>query len=679
MKYRTEIDGLRALAVIPVILFHAGLTPFSGGFVGVDVFFVISGYLITTILIEDINNQRYSIFRFYERRARRILPVLFFVLISTLPIAWLTMDVAALAKYGTASLATLLFASNFYFWRSEGYFEESAELNPLLHTWSLAVEEQFYLFFPLFLVFIWRFGKQKAFWFIVGLSLCSLVLAEWGWRVKPQANFYLAPTRAWELFVGSLVAFMMYKRAPVSCNLRAILGLLFIVMAIFLYDKSTPFPSVYTLLPVVGTALILGYSRTTFVGKVLSLRPIVFVGLISYSAYLWHQPIFSFFRYLSKSLELSANQILAGLALCFALSYLSWRFIETPFRGSKYLSRGPFILISLFIALFLGIMGGITSTLNSDGRLTAEQMIKDGVSVWSNMDERLFVLNYLTLSTETEPLETVVIGSSRAMGLDSVSLGESVTNVSVSSAQIQDYYAITIASMAYNTPNKFILGAEPWLITEGKVDNSRWRSFFSLYEKAEKVISLKAWVDVSDTRQIINQYTSNGLGFLEKLYKDINLQLAMVTNNTTNEFVSKRMRDGRLIYDRDYASGSEGVVRASISRFTSGWLPKLYISQPALDNMAQLFQWLQSNRIDVQILLAPYHPDFYEKHSDISRRLDAIEEKYRQLALTHNITLVGSYNPQKVGCVKAEFFDAEHFSYGCLLKVIENTTSPKNH
>ena len=167
MKYRAEIDGLRALAVVPVILFHAGFELFSGGFVGVDVFFVISGYLITTILIEDIENKRFSIVNFYERRARRILPALFFVITLCVPFSWILLSDSALSKFGSGLIGVSLFLSNVVFWRQQGYFDESAELNPILHTWSLAVEEQYYLLFPIFLILAWRFSKNSAFWMIV--------------------------------------------------------------------------------------------------------------------------------------------------------------------------------------------------------------------------------------------------------------------------------------------------------------------------------------------------------------------------------------------------------------------------------------------------------------------------------------------------------------------------------
>ena len=218
VKYRAEIDGLRALAVLPVILFHADFELFSGGFVGVDVFFVISGYLITTIIISEMTEGKFSIINFYERRARRILPALFFVMFACIPFAWMWMLPSQMKDFSQSLIAVSLFASNILFWRESGYFDAAAEEKPLLHTWSLAVEEQYYVLFPIFLILAWRFGKNRVFWMIVVIAAISLLLSELGWRKQPAANFYLAPTRAWELFAGSIAAFIVQEQGVQKNN-----------------------------------------------------------------------------------------------------------------------------------------------------------------------------------------------------------------------------------------------------------------------------------------------------------------------------------------------------------------------------------------------------------------------------------------------------------------------------
>jgi peptidoglycan/LPS O-acetylase OafA/YrhL len=338
---------LRALAVVPVILFHAGFELFSGGFVGVDVFFVISGYLITTILIEDIENKRFSIVNFYERRARRILPALFFVMLVCIPFAWMWMLPSQMKDFSQSLVAVSLFASNILFWRESGYFAAAAEEKPLLHTWSLAVEEQYYVLFPIFLILAWRFGRNRVFWMIVLMAAISLLLSEWGWRNKATANFYLAPTRAWELFAGSIAAFIVQKQGVQKSNPLATLGLAAIIFSIFFYDETTPFPSVYALVPVLGVVLLVLYAdKETFAAKLLSTKGFVGIGLISYSAYLWHQPLFAFARI--RSLDDPSFLLMSTLGLIsIFLAYFSWRFIEKPFRNKKKINSKSIFVASI--------------------------------------------------------------------------------------------------------------------------------------------------------------------------------------------------------------------------------------------------------------------------------------------------------------------------------------------
>ena len=357
MKYRPEIDGLRALAVVPVILFHAGFELFSGGFVGVDVFFVISGYLITTILIEDIDNKRFSVVNFYERRARRILPALFFVMLVCIPFAWMWMLPSQMKDFSQSLVAVSLFASNILFWRESGYFDAAAEEKPLLHTWSLAVEEQYYVLFPIFLILAWRFGKNRVFWMIVLMAAISLLLSEWGWRNRATANFYLAPTRAWELFAGSIAAFIVQKQGVQKNNPLATLGLAAIVFSIFFYDETTPFPSVYALVPVLGVVLLVLYAdKETIAARLLSTKGFVGIGLISYSAYLWHQPLFAFARIQQEEQPSPTLMLTLGLA-SIAFAFLSWMYVEKPFRYS--LKSRKIIFLASFTALAIPFSIGL--------------------------------------------------------------------------------------------------------------------------------------------------------------------------------------------------------------------------------------------------------------------------------------------------------------------------------
>ncbi|NHQ75271.1 acyltransferase [Roseovarius gahaiensis] len=378
MKYRREIDGLRAVALVPVVLFHAGLSLFSGGYVGVDVFFVISGYLITTIIIAERDEGRFSILRFYERRARRILPALFLVMGLCVPLAWIWMPPDAFNDFLRSTAFAALFISNVHFWENVGYFAIDAELRPLLHTWSLAVEEQYYVFFPLLLALLGVFRRAKHIIVIGLLAAGSLALSEWGWRNYPDQNFFFTFSRIWELFAGSICAFIVFKRPVAANGPAAALGLGMILYSVFIYDGSVPFPSAYALLPVVGTALILLFAQQgTIVARLLSMKLPVAIGLVSYSAYLWHQPLFAFARL--RSLHEPALWIMLLLAvLSFGLAVLSWRYVEQPFRAGprKWLPGRPALFgaslagIAAFVAFGLGGMQLGWADARLAGRMT---------------------------------------------------------------------------------------------------------------------------------------------------------------------------------------------------------------------------------------------------------------------------------------------------------------------
>ncbi len=343
--YRPEIDGLRALAVVPVILFHAGFSGFRGGFVGVDVFFVISGYLITTLILSDKKAGTFSIAGFYERRARRILPALFFVMAACLVPAWFWMLPDQLRGFAQSLIAVAAFVSNIYFRNTGGYFDSFTEEKPLLHTWSLGVEEQYYVVFPIVVVLCWRLGRKRLAWIVAAVAVASFGLSEWWSRQDPVANFYLAPSRAWELLLGCLVAFAsfekpLYQRLSQRQNdLLAGLGLVLVVGSVFYCSESMPFPSAYALPSTLGASLVIGFAnRKTLVARLLSLKWIVGIGLISYSAYLWHQPLFAFARILTlNTVEKHVMAMLAALSL--PLAFLTWRFVEVPFRRRASFSR----------------------------------------------------------------------------------------------------------------------------------------------------------------------------------------------------------------------------------------------------------------------------------------------------------------------------------------------------
>jgi peptidoglycan/LPS O-acetylase OafA/YrhL len=380
MRYRPEIDGLRTLAVLPVILFHAKIAGFSGGFVGVDVFFVISGYLITRILAREMAEGRYSLWRFYERRARRILPALVVMMLVSTVIAWRVLPPLEMQWFGQSVLATSLFAANFYFLiRGRDYFSGQTAEYPLLHTWSLAVEEQFYIVFPLLLWLLWRYGPKRVFWVIVALSGASLLLAEGLSRIDQGINFYLLPSRAWELGAGAICA-LLHERPEGRRErpLLAAVGLVLIVGSVFGLHEGLRFPSLWAVPPVLGTALVILYAGPgCWTGRMLSVRPMVAVGLASYSTYLWHQPLFAF-THVHLNGDPPVAVMLALSALSVGLGFLSLHFVEAPFRRRGTIGSKQVVAVAGgVLAVCVGVGLALHLSLGAAGRIAAAHLPDD--------------------------------------------------------------------------------------------------------------------------------------------------------------------------------------------------------------------------------------------------------------------------------------------------------------
>ena len=358
-KNRPDIDGLRALAVIPVVLFHAEFAYFSGGYVGVDVFFVISGFLITAILHREMKAGTFSLVGFYERRSRRILPALFAMMALVAPLCWLTLLAKDLADFGQSVVAATTFAANILFYIKTDYFDAPALTKPLLHTWSLAVEEQFYIFFPLILFAAMRWARRWTFAIVAGLLLGSFAVGFWQAVNAPSAAFYLPLGRAWELMVGSLLALgLIERRLPQwALELCALAGLALVVASILLLDSQSLFPGPGALAPCIGTALLIyagAGERLPLVSRALANRLFVFIGLISYSLYLWHWPIIVLweYRFLPSDDALDAALL---LGLIFLLSVLSWKYVELPVREGRILGsrRSLFAAVAAGMAAFV--------------------------------------------------------------------------------------------------------------------------------------------------------------------------------------------------------------------------------------------------------------------------------------------------------------------------------------
>jgi peptidoglycan/LPS O-acetylase OafA/YrhL len=338
--HRDDIDGLRTLAVVPVIAFHFMILPklFGGGFVGVDIFFVISGYLITRTIFHDVANKTYSITDFYNRRIRRIFPALFTVLAFCIIVAFFSSFPSEARKISESILSSICFVSNYLFYNQSGYFDRNSETNPLLHMWSLSVEEQFYVVFPIIIYLIRDFSNKARILLLCAATLASLLYSIWMVSIDSAAAFFLVQFRAWELLIGSLLAINAVPNLvrQWQAELVGVGGILLIVVSVILISPNTPFPGLAALAPCVGAAAVIhsGVATKTLTGRVLAFFPIRFIGLISYSLYLWHWPLIVFYRLFVNQPSRIEKGVL--LVICTVAATVSWRFIEKPFREKPY-------------------------------------------------------------------------------------------------------------------------------------------------------------------------------------------------------------------------------------------------------------------------------------------------------------------------------------------------------
>ena len=469
-EYRPEVDGLRAVAIVPVLLFHAGLSAFAGGFFGVDVFFVISGYLITAQLASSEKSGIALLGNFYHRRIRRLFPAIAIVSLVTAVIAYLIMTPSQLRPLFSSFTSTQVFLQNIYLWQNSGYWDQSLETSPLMHTWSLAVEEQFYLIFPLLFV---AKSMRNAKSVLIGVAITIFVLSFFGALIRfgtsSTGAFFLLPYRAWELMAGAIVALyqlkgkQFFKTKPNVSRLISNFGMAMIIIAIILGDKSTRHPGLLTLLPVVGTALLIAFGREpSLTTRLLSNKLLVAIGKLSYGLYLWHFPILALWR-VDKGTELNGIETTAAMVLTFACSYLMWKFAETPSRdrvrtSNKYVA---FVATTGFVALVsIGIVGQNTvfgKKSNSElALLEAQARIPTELDNWIEIDfESPISGGSMGVTERTSPMgDVVLLGDSHAGALKD-SLSAELERLNLSGVAFIRAGCPPVSNVIMDPPEKF--------------------------------------------------------------------------------------------------------------------------------------------------------------------------------------------------------------------------------
>ena len=672
IKYRSEIDGLRALAVIPVIFFHAGINFFSGGFVGVDVFFVISGYLITTIIIRELNNNTFSIKSFYERRARRIFPALIFIILISSIISFIFLTRSELVSYFKSVIATLLFFSNLYFYKTSPYFRSESDLEPLLHTWSLSIEEQFYIMFPITLLLFYKFFKRYIFLmlifgFVASLFICQFLALKTGGTL----NFYFTFSRAWELALGAICAYIIiYKNLSYSVlikNLLSTVGVILILFSVFSFSRQTVFPSFYTLVPTIGTSLIILFAdRHTFINKILSIKFLVGIGLISYSLYLWHQPLLAFGRIFFDDLSIVQKLILIFLSVL--MSIFSYFFVEKIFRNKKKINSNFFFKIifitSIFLVLFSHISYNFFSSKNSTEAFLAKLLVNKDAVYATKMDQRQFQKSRI-IYENLEP-KVLIIGSSRIMQISNDNFNQQTLNLGVNGASIEDHIAITLMALEKFNVDTILLGADPWLFNHF-ANQVRWKSISEEYQISLKNIQLKS----KDYRIIQHKnYREKNFFyeiFLEKLYSFLNirkLDLDLKVNQFDNLTKSAILRDGKRVYAKN---NFEETIKPNVIEYS---MKNYKFSNEYYQIYKSFIEYLTDEyNKEVVLVLSPYYLPSYKLTIQEKPFYLDLEDKFKKLSKETNIKIIGSYDASSITCDDNEFYDYMHPKDTCMKKI----------
>lgn len=671
---RPEIDGLRGVAVISVLAYHLDLQFARGGFVGVDIFFVLSGFVITRMIVDKVSNGDFKYFSFLIARAKRLAPNLFAMLIATSLVGFFVFDTGQLAKLGEDALAAGLYISNIVFMFETPYFFVDGASNPLLHTWSLGVEEQFYLLYPILIALLVKRSIRLVF---VGSAITVASFLLWvalfgiEGQIYENIQFFSLPARAWQLGLGAMVFFLSADkyilRTKVTSSIASItlsFGLIFSIT----HPELTQ--SIRTLVAVFSVALLLLATKgkeDSPVVRSLSSSFLVGAGLLSYSLYLWHFPVISLVKNVSGSGSLDTAQLWISVLLTLVFSILALRFVENPIRNGslkphKFLASiggGVLSLVMLSYA-FQGPARTFPPEYQAAMSLETNEFI-----FFQGLDERLFQRARLEHGHGVRDYSALVIGSSRAMQLNSEK--RDALNLSVSSASIEDLYTLSLLGARKTNASEIVLVIDVRNVLDGN-ESDGWQTYENEYQIAKSAVEQNIALEELDFPEYVN---SSDVNLMSGIYSETNLFSKLIKpDGPEPELRAKKKENGTHIYNQRYLSNPENKPTEVMTAFERDRIEGVAVSNVKLKELEELIGYLQSQKIGVELLLVPYHPVYYQLAMSKNKSpIEDAEESLKKLAATLNILILGEYDPKSLGCPGTDFIDSLHPFDSCLNKL----------
>ena len=676
---------MRGIAVLGVIFYHSGFSFISGGFIGVDIFFVISGYLITGIILDNLRERVFSIIIFWERRLRRLMPMLIFVLILTYIFGFILLDTNNFSALIESLIASLFSLSNLYFYFKRDYFSSDSSLVPLLHTWSLGIEQQFYFIYPIIIVLIWKYFKKKEHFVLLLLLILFLLLSLFTARINSQANFYLLPFRAWELLLGSTL--FLYKEKFTSQRFKrrelfSFLGLISMVLPFFLYknlvdDYGFQMNTVRILSLMGLSILLLNFQNGFIISIVLKNNYLNKIGVTSYSSYLLHQPVFAFVKNLIRQ-ELTHMHSFLLIILIFLISTFTYRYIEKPFRNKNFLTLRQIYALTFISIVFVTLISYQSLKIikyqdfPSKEFIVASELVRSNKNVYfDNLNERLFVKELIR--SENRNIKNIIVGSSRIMQVANVKERQDTLNLGVSGASLQDLITIVDLSVSELSPDTIIVGLDPWILNANS-SQFRYLSLKNDYDIARTRLNLNEDHNLTLEGRISNPISpiKKPLGFeiFTYAYRRINLvsNKSFISENTNPEIISKKRRNGVHVYGLSYINNTENLKKDFVLS-NYGYSMQDFEYSDKLANELNIFLEHHAINHKVIIILTPYlFIDGADSNSSF-KLIKEIEEYYKAVALKLNIQIIGSFDSRFNRCVAIDFYDGMHPKESCFSKL----------